>query len=191
MSIPKHEKCVLLVMDAQVATLQAIPNLEPILLNISNVIHEARASGIPIILVKVGFRVGYHEVHANNTVFSGIKQSGSLFLENHASGNWHPDLPSEETDIVVTKKRISAFAGSDLAILLRSLKAETLIMTGFWTSGVVLSTVREAFDMDYKITVIANCCGDADEETHAFLVNKILPIHATIVEANNWNTLTH
>jgi nicotinamidase-related amidase len=189
-STNQHEKSVLLVMDAQVATLQTIPNLEPILHNISNVIHEARANGIPIILVKVGFRSGYHEVHANNTVFSGIKETGSLFLENHASGDWHPDLPSEKNDIVVTKKRISAFAGSDLAILLRSLKAETLIITGFWTSGVVLSTVCEAFDMDYKITVIANCCGDADEETHNFLVNKILPMRATIAEADNWNTLT-
>ena len=187
----QHEKSVLLVMDAQVATLQSIPNPEPILHNISNVIHEARANGIPIIFVKVGFRSGYHEVHANNAVFSGIKESGTFFLENHPSGDLHPDLPAEKNDIVVTKKRISAFAGSDLAILLRSLKAETLIMTGFWTSGVVLSTVCEAFDMDYKIIVIANCCGDADEEKHNFLVNKILPMRATIAEANNWNTLTN
>ena len=186
----QREKSVLLVMDAQVATLQTIPNLDPILQNISKVIQEARANGIPIIFVKVGFRSGYHEVHANNTVFSGIKSTGSLFLDNHVSGNLHPDLPSEKNDIVVTKKRISAFAGSDLAILLRSLKAETLLITGFWTSGVVLSTVCEAFDMDYKITVIENCCGDADEETHKFLVTKILPMRATIAEADNWDILT-
>src|ERR1700754_1649475 len=90
----QHERSVLLVMDAQVTTLQTIPDLEPILQNISKVIREARAHGIPIVFVKVGFRSGYHEVHANNTVFSGIKATGSLFLENHASGDLHSDLPS-------------------------------------------------------------------------------------------------
>jgi len=45
--------------------------------------------------------------------------------------------------------------------------------------------------MDYKIIVIANCCGDADEETHNFLVNKILPMRATIAETDNWNKMTN
>ena len=46
------------------------------------------------------------------------------------------------------KKRVSAFTGSDLQVVLSALEARHLVLTGLSTSGVVLSTTREASDKD-------------------------------------------
>ena len=56
-------------------------------------------------------------------------------------------------------------------------------MAGLTTSGVVLSSVRQAFDLDFNLIVVADCCTDADEEIHSVLINSILPQHAEIQSA--------
>jgi nicotinamidase-related amidase len=87
---------------------------------------------------------------------------------------------------VVTKKRVSAFAGSDLQVVLRAQGIEELILTGIATSGVVLSTLRAAADMDYRLTVIADCCADRDDEVHRVLTTKVFPRQADVVSADEW-----
>nr|WP_246158554.1 isochorismatase family protein [Catellatospora sichuanensis] len=74
-----------------------------------------------------------------------------------------------------TARRVSAFAGSDLDLLLRAQWIEHLMLTGIATSGVVLSTLRQAADLDYRLTVLADGCHDSDPEVHAVLTTKVLP----------------
>jgi nicotinamidase-related amidase len=76
---------------------------------------------------------------------------------------------------------VSAFAGTDLDLMLRANGIETLILTGIVTSGVVLSTLRHA--ADYRLLVVGDCCSDADEETHRVLLEKVFPRQATITTA--------
>jgi nicotinamidase-related amidase len=87
---------------------------------------------------------------------------------------------------VVTKRRIGAFAGSDLEIVLRSAGIEALVLAGVATSGVVLSTVRLAADMDYRLTVLADGCADADPEVHRVLTGKVFPRQATVQTVAAW-----
>ncbi len=64
-------------------------------------------------------------------------------------------------------------------------------MTGIATSGVVLSTVREAADRDYGLTVLADCCADQDAEVHRVLVEKVFPRQCEVMNAGEWaQTLT-
>jgi nicotinamidase-related amidase len=86
-------------------------------------------------------------------------------------------------EIVVTKHRVSAFAGTDLDLMLRANGIETLILTGITTSGVVLSTLRHAADADYRLLVVGDCCSDGDEEAHRVLLEKVFPRQATITTA--------
>jgi nicotinamidase-related amidase len=90
-------------------------------------------------------------------------------------------------DIIVTKKRVSAFTGSDLEVVLRSQGIRHLVLTGIATSGVVLSTLREAADKDYQITVLQDCCADRDEEVHRVLTTKIFPRQADVMDSQDWN----
>ena len=79
---------------------------------------------------------------------------------------------AEPGDLVVLKKRASAFSGSDLGVVLRSLGVTHLVLTGLAASGVVLSTLREAADLDYELTVLADACADHDDEVHRVLCRR-------------------
>ena len=78
---------------------------------------------------------------------------------------------------------MSAFAGTDLDLMLRANGIDTLILTGIATSGVVLSTLRHAADADYTLLVVSDCCSDGDEEAHWVLLEKVFPRQATITTA--------
>jgi nicotinamidase-related amidase len=98
----------------------------------------------------------------------------------------HPAVAPQPDDTVVTKRRVSAFSGSDLDVVLRSLDVQSLALTGIATSGVVLSTLRQAADLDFGLTVLRDCCLDADEEVHRVLMEKIFPRQAVVESAAQW-----
>ncbi len=88
----------------------------------------------------------------------------------------------------MTKRRVSAFTGSDLEVLLRGLGAGTLVLAGIATSGVVLSTLRQAADMDYRLIVLEDACLDADPEVHRVLTQKVFPRQADVTTVAAWAT---
>ena len=97
-----------------------------------------------------------------------------------------PVLSLTETDVRVARRRLSAFTGSDLEILLRTKNIDHLVLTGVSTSGVVLSTLREAVDKDYVLTVLSDLCADRDEEVHRVLTEKVFPRHADVISSTEW-----
>lgn len=98
----------------------------------------------------------------------------------------HPRLAPRDGDLVVTKRRVSAFAGSDFEVVLRSLAVDHLVLCGIATSGVVLSTVRQAADLDFSLTVLSDACVDADPEVHRVLMEKVFPRQATVISSRDW-----
>jgi nicotinamidase-related amidase len=88
--------------------------------------------------------------------------------------------------VLLTKKRVSAFTGSDLEVLLRSAAIEELVLCGIATSGVVLSTLREAADRDYRLCVLSDGCLDADGEVHRVLMEKVFPRQAQVLAVERW-----
>ena len=69
---------------------------------------------------------------------------------------------------------------------MRANDIDTLILFGIATSGVVLSTLLEACDADYRLFVIKDCCADLDEELHACLVEKFFPRRAAVLSADEF-----
>lgn len=94
-----------------------------------------------------------------------------------------------EKDIVVAKQRMSAFSFNALNMILKSQKIDNLIMAGLITSGVVLSTFRQAFDLDYRVFIAQDCCADEDAEVHNFLINKIFPCQAKVLSNTDLEAL--
>jgi nicotinamidase-related amidase len=142
----------------------------------------ARKAGVLVIYVAVRFRPGYPEISPDNAMFSGIKAAG-LLLEGEGGADIHAAVAPQAGDLVVIKRRVSAFAGSDLEILLRANGIKTLVLSGIATSGVVLSTLREAADADYRLLVARDCCADHDAEVHRVLLEKVFPKQAMVVDA--------
>ena len=179
------ERSALLLMDFQQSILEThVPGEagKALLEKTAGLLGAARARGMPVVHVMVSFRPGHPEISSNNRVFSRIKHNG-LFVQGSAGAGIHPSLQPAATEPVVTKHRVGAFAGTDLETLLRALRVETLVMAGIITSGVVLSTVRHAFDHDYQLLVVGDCCADSDEEVHRVLLDKVIARHADVVSA--------
>ncbi|WP_172284126.1 cysteine hydrolase family protein [Chryseobacterium sp. LAM-KRS1] len=180
-------KSALLVMDIQNSILQNIDDPKPLVSNISKAIFHARSNGIPVIYVVVAFRPGAPEISEHNKTFSRFGNKEMWTPEFAAQ--WqeiHQEVLPEKDEVIVTKKRFSAFTGSDLEVVLRGKEIRHLILTGISTSGVVLSTLREAADKDYELTVIEDCCADRDSEVHQVLTAKVFPIQAEVVSLGNW-----
>ena len=181
-----HSHTALLVMDMQVGIVKRFAQTGDLLTLTSTAINAARAASIPVIYVVVAFRPGYPEISPRNKSFSVIKQQQSSSSAPMMTPEIHPAIAPLPTDIVVTKRRVSAFSGSDLEVVLRAQGISHLVLCGIATSGVVLSTLREAADKDYQLTVLADCCVDGDEEVHRVLLSKVFPRQAEIVQASEW-----
>lgn len=149
-----------------------------------NAAEIARGKGIPVIWVRVALRDGQPGLPESSS-FRQIAAHGDLD-EAHASTSIHDILGRHQGEPIVTKRRISAFAGSDLEVLLRGYGADTLILAGVATSGVVLSTVRQAADLDFGLTVLSDACADRDEEVHHVLTDKVFPKQATVLTVADW-----
>ncbi|OBT57101.1 hypothetical protein VE04_03261 [Pseudogymnoascus sp. 24MN13] len=144
-------KTALLIMDLQTGILDRVPTASTLLPLYATTIASARASSIPIIYIKLGFRPHHPDISPHNKIAG-----------------------------------FSAFASTDLELVLRSLGVQGAVVAGVSTSGVVLSSVREPADRDYGVTVLRDLCFDGDEEVHRVLVEKVFPKQADVVTAGEW-----
>jgi len=173
-------------MDVQKGVVERVAEgSESLLPTLSRAAAGARRAGLPVIYVRVAFRPGSPEISGRNRTFSAIAGLGAMGLDDPAT-QMHPAVAPQPGDVVVLKKRISAFVGSDLDVVLRSLEVDSLVLTGIATSGVVLSTLRQAADLDYELVVLRDGCADADPEVHRLLMEKIFPRQALVLTTDEW-----
>ena len=181
----QKDRLALLVMDVQEGIVKRFGEKPEALAPFRRAVSAARAAGIPVIFVRVAFRAGYPEVSPKNKAFSSLTKLGGMTVTD-ASTQIHSSVAPEPGEPVVTKLRVSAFAGSDLEVILRSRMIDTLVLAGIATSGVVLSTLLEAADKDYGLVVLSDACLDADPEVHRVLIEKLFPRRADVLTADAW-----
>ena len=140
----------------------------------------ARQSGMLICYSATVFRPGYIEISDRNKTFSQRKNSGQPAVSDPIEVI-HPGVSPIDGEVVVGKHRVNALYGTDLDMTHRANQINTIIILGYATSGVVLSTTRFAADSDYSIIIVEDCCADTDPEVHNFLMEKIFPRQADVV----------
>jgi len=182
----KALKTALLIMDIQPLTMAMMGETATgFSATLKKAIAAARSNDILVLFVIVGFRNGFPELSAqtSNKNLLALRASGIPGLENPTVD---PNVDVRPDDIVITKRRVSAFAGGDLEIILRGHRIDHLVLTGISTSGVVLSTVREGADKDYRLSVLSDACADRDPEVHSVLLGKVFPRQAEVLTADQW-----
>lgn len=150
-------------------------------------IGAARASGVRIIFVAVGFRAGYPEMSVDNPRRQML-ESSQLLLRG-ISNSFDPQVAPRAEDVIVETTRLNAFVGTDLAEILRSQGIRHLVLAGISTGGVVLSTLVHAFDHDFGATVLSDACTDSDRNTHDALLKHFssnAPLDATVITTDEW-----
>ena len=143
----------------------------------------ARDAGILLCYCATVFRPGYVEISDRNKTFSQRKRSGQQAVFDPVQ-LIHPSVQPIEGEVVVGKHRVNALYGTGLELVLRVNDIETLIILGYATSGVVLSTTRYAADLDFQLVVVEDCCSDPDPEVHDFLVGRIFPRQAEVTSSD-------
>ena len=180
---PTH--CALLVMDYQPVVLNSLPGAAELLEHTRQAVTAVRRHGGHIGYVRVAFQdEDYSAVPPANQAFAAVAAARYL-SDASADTAIHHDVAPEPGDIVVRKTRVGAFSTTDLDAQLRGRGVQTLILAGVHTSGVVLSTVREAADRDYRLIVLEDCAADPDAEVHDVLLRKVLSRQATVTTAGN------
>ena len=176
-------RAALLVMDYQVDTLTRFmteAQSADVIARVPELIALARDAGMMVVHVVVAFRPGHPEVSPRNPVFSRPKANEMLVAGSEGAAI-HPAAAAREGEPIVVKHRISPFVGTDLEMLLRANGIDTLVLAGVHTSGVVLSTVRQAVDLDYRLIVVRDCCADPDAELNAMLLDMVIAKQADVV----------
>ena len=114
--------------------------------------------------------------------FAGlVAQSGRAMHADSPATAVHESVAPEPGDIVVRKTRVGAFSTTDLDDQLKAHEVQTLVLAGISTSGVVLSTVRDAADRDYQVFVLTDASADPQPGVHEFLTEKIFPRQARVI----------
>ena len=179
------KKTALLTLDFQKGVFGLVPGSDAIIPNASKVVEFARTRHFRVIHVGLGFSEGHPEIPDTDSLFKRRIKQNNLFVRGTPSTEFHSSIVQPE-EIVVHKQRVGAFSENHLHLILRSCGIENLVLFGISTSGVTLSTLRRAFDLDFRCVVIKDACFDSDEEVHRVLTEKIFPTQATVVTVDTF-----
>src|SRR6201996_4734795 len=172
----------LLVMDYQNGIIGRLDDAEALLARVAHAIAVARQPGGHIGYGRVAFEDADLDAVPPASQFAGlVAQQGRAMHADDPATAVHESVAPEPGDIGVRKTRVGAFSTTDLAEQLRARQIDTLVLAGISTSGVVLSTVRDAADRDYRVFVLADACADAAPGVHEFLTGKIFPRQAGVI----------
>ena len=137
--------------------------------NVADLAAACRAAGVPVIHVWYIVEQGAAGLKQNAPLFQGVKESDGL-----VRGSWGAapadGLEAQDGDHVVEKMRMNGFYETRLDILLRSLGAETILITGAWTNMSIEHTARHGADAGYEVVVASDGTSTvSDEWQHAAL----------------------
>jgi nicotinamidase-related amidase len=175
----------LLIADFYTASMSTLPHAvdRQVVEHTQRLQHVAREAGLLLCYCATVFRPGYVEISERNKTFSARKHSGQPPISEPVE-LIHPAVRPAAGEVVVGKHRVNALHGTALDLILRANARDTLILLGYATSGVVLSTIRAAADLDYRLIVVADCCADQDADVHDFLTQRIFPRQAEVVTSS-------
>lgn len=135
------------------------------LVNIAREQAAMRASGGRVIHVHLGFAPDYSD-HPKSSPLLGGARAAEILKLGTPSTEIVAEVAPHDGDVVIVKKRISAFYGTDLERTLRSLSIGKVLLAGVSTDLAVQSAARDAHDRDFEVEVVANCCAAANDADH-------------------------
>jgi nicotinamidase-related amidase len=182
----------LLIMDYQEGILSMVDRDQAVPIA-RNLIRTFREHGGHVGYVRVAFT---DADYAAFTETSGMAQSATPerreALHHESPLTQIPDdIAPQDGDIVVRKVRVGAFSTTDLHEQLVARGVDTLVLAGISSSGVVHSTVLDAFDRDYRVIVLEDACFDPDQEVHDFLMRRVFSKRGEVISVRDLHGLLH
>lgn len=163
----------LLVVDVQPATVDSrtSPETAAVVANTAALAAAFREHGLPVVLVSADLN---HPPVGRTTYPRTPPRLPEAALRPL------PDIGPEAGDITLTKRGWAPFAGTDLDSRLRGLGVTQVVVTGLATSFGIESTARQAYDLDYHVTVAVDAVTDPFPDRHEHTVASVLPLLAEL-----------
>ncbi|MFF8731541.1 cysteine hydrolase family protein [Streptomyces sp. NPDC015171] len=183
------ERTALLAMDFQNGIVPLAPDADALVERVKGAIADVRAAGGTIGYVRVAFTEDdWAAVPETNKAFAAVAGAKMLHHEDPVT-QIDERITPEDGDIVVRKIRFGSVSTTDLHEQLSERGIDTLILTGISTSGVVLSTLIDTADRDYRVLVLTDGVADSDPETHRVLIDKVFPSRAHLLDSTQLHDL--
>lgn len=147
---------------SEIRSIDNMPGYRDRMLQARDAIDAARLADIPVIFIQ--------EVHRPDRVDFGRELDGDedvhCLEDNPNTALAVKEMGVRPSDYVVPKRRYSAFFGTDLEILLRGLKIDTLLLVGGLTDVCVHYTFVDGHQSDYFCRVIEDCVAGSSLQAH-------------------------
>lgn len=180
-------KTAIVAMDFQPTILGSLQDTGPLLARVAKAIAATRAVGGKVATVRVAFTAADLAGFPDHSAMGGrMKSLADKVAADAPTTQVVPEIGAEEGDIAVRKIRVGPFLTTDLNKQLRDAGISTLVIAGIHTSGCVLTGVREAHDLDYRIVVLSDGCADPDPKMHEFLVGQVFPKQGEVMTVDEY-----
>ncbi|WP_329166729.1 cysteine hydrolase [Streptomyces sp. NBC_01267] len=163
----------LIIGDIQQGITSNYPFARRVVPPLTELLPRARAAGALVVFVHFALRSNGTDLPPDNALFRTFHEAGDTFHEG--SAGTEIALPVADEDVVVVKRRASAFAGTDLDLVLRASGVTSLVIAGVATSAMVAATCYDAADRGYQVTVLRDGCADGDAAMHDFFMDAVFP----------------
>ncbi len=141
--------------------------------NIRRLADACRARGVAVIHVWFLVEPGAPGVTMNAPLFEGLLETNAM-----VRGSWGSapvaGLERKAGDHVVEKDRMSAWEGTRLETILKTLRRDVVIVTGAWTNMSIEHTARTGADKGYMMVVPEDSCSTMNAEWHNASINYAL-----------------
>ncbi len=159
-----HFRPALLLIDPQKESNFGILNVTQVIQKAGKVIAKCREHDIPVIFTRQINRAD----GIGLSLYEPFTLEGKPYFYPSDSENIEifPELQPEKADLVIDKHRWSGFYGTNLDMMLRSMRIDHLIVGGFVTDGCVMTSVFDAYFRDFHITLVEDICSATSEGAH-------------------------
>lgn len=139
---------------------------------INRVTGEFRARGLSVVFASDSFLEG-------DFIFGGKMNPHAI--RGTRGAELVPDLVTAPEDIILPKRRFSAFYKTDLDQTLRMRGADTVALCGIATHFCVLATAFDALSNDFRAMILEDCCASYNTEAHentleSYRKNPLFPL---------------
>jgi len=190
------KRVALLLLDFQVGVMSLLPENNPVLDNAASAITIARKHGVQVAYIRISLdEADAQAVPETNFAFARFKQNKEMLakvLPDSPATQFHPKVAPKTGDLVNRKVRAGAFMVNPSKTMLDDFTAkgiDVVFLAGVSTSGAVLSSLRQLWDLDYGLFVLEDCCADLDEEVHRVLCEKVFPRSAKVIKSSELDGL--
>jgi ureidoacrylate peracid hydrolase len=145
-------------------------------------INEARNAGVLVVFIQAIYDAQYLSAPMRERDLRTNRE-----MPKCQSGTWGADffaVRPRAGEPVVVKHRYSAVINTGLDALLRKRGIKSLLMTGVATDTCVEATARDAYFVDFYVTLVQDCCGALDEEDHRVAVKRFARDYGPVVTSS-------